>query len=313
MRRAVLLALVLVASPSASRLLPVARADDAEAQRLLREAYDRWKDETPDRCLALAEQALAAEPTTGLVRAQVLLFLGSLHQVKTGRLEDALACYDELSALLKGDSSDPARRLLAQALVRQANIVYAEHDDHEQALELLRQAQEALPLASTADMASQLCYRLGRGASDPAERARWLELALTLANEAIGMAQARPGARPGDDGGRGEEGQRRRKTFVARFRLQLTLVLEGLGREDEAAAAWAEVDEADLDENAHYQRALLHAVRGDLEQAGASLRAALATRPTAATRNQLRKFVRTEPDLSAGLGREDWRALVTDE
>lgn len=302
MRLALALTLTLTLAP-----LAAARADDGEAQRLLREAYDHWKDETPDRCLELTEQALAAGPDTPFVRAQVLLFLGSLHQVKTGKLDAALACYDEVTTLLEKDGSDPARRLLAQALVRRANIVYAEQDDHDAALELFRRAQEAVPLATTADMASQLCYRVGRGATDAAERARWLELALTLADEAVGTARSGGGRGrpPGDGGGRSEEVQRRIKAARARFELQRVIVLEALDRKDEASAAWAALDAGDLDENAHYQLAILHAVRGDLPKAAEALREAMKTRPTPATRNQLRKYIRTEPDLADAIGRED--------
>lgn len=311
MRATIVLTLALTSVAAAAP----ARADDAEAQRLLREAYDHWKDETPERCVELTEQALAAEPTTSFVRAQVLLFLGSVHQVKTGKLEASLACYDEVTTLLAEDGSEPARRLLAQALVRKANIVYAEQDDHEGALELFRRAQEATPLATTADMASQLCYRVGRGASDRAERARWLELALTLADEAVGTARAGragPGGR-GDGGGRSAEFQRRWRAALVRFELQRVIVLEALERKDEAAAAWTAIDPADLDENAHYQLAILHAVRGDVPKAADALRQAMQTRPTAATRNQLRKYVRTEPDFAGAVGLDDWRDLVTDE
>lgn len=307
MRAACVLTVALTLAP-----LAVSRADDGEAQRLLREAYERWHDETPDRCLELTERALAARPDSSFVRAQVLLFLGSLHQVKTGQLEAALACYDEVTRLLEEDASDPARRLLAQALVRKANIVYAEQDDHEAALELFRRAQEAVPLATTADMASQLCYRVGRGATDPTERARWLELALTLADEAVGTARSGGGRRRPDGGGPGEQHQRTRAA-LARFELQRVIVLEGLGRKDEATAAWSAVDPADLDDNALYQLAILHAVRGDLPSAAEALRRAMKTRPTPATRNQLRKYIRTEPDLTGAVGLEEWRDLVTDE
>lgn len=305
-----MLALALLAAAAA---LP-ARADDVEAQRLLAQAYERWRDDTPDRCLELAEQALAAPPSTPLVRAQVLLFLGSLHQVKTGRLDDALAAYDEVEALLAPDGGEPARRLRVQALTRKANIIYAEKDDHEAAIELYRQAQEVLHLASTADTASQLCYRVGRGAADPDERTRWLEMSLTLASEAVdslSQVRARPGGRGGDEGG--GRGGPRRGAFAAKFRVQLTLVLEALGRKDEAAAVWAEVKPDDLDDNAQYQLALLRALRGDLDGAAEALRRSMATRPTAATRNQLRKYVRTEPDFRPALALEGWRDLVTDE
>ncbi|MCO5166363.1 MAG: hypothetical protein M9894_08365 [Planctomycetes bacterium] len=306
----------LVALAIASTAAP-ALADDTEAQRLLAQAYERWRDDTPDRCLELAEQALAAPPSTPLVRGQVLLFLGSLHQVKTGRLDDALACYDEVEALLQDDPGEPARRLRVQALTRKANIIYAEKDDHAAAIELYRQAQEVLHLASTADTASQLCYRVGRGAADPAERARWLDMALTLAQEAVDSVEQvrarRDGQQGGRQGGEGARGGARRGAFAAKFRVQLVLVLEALERKEEAAAVWAEVAPDDLDDNAQYQLALLRALRGDLDGAAEALRRSMATRPTASTRNQLRKYVRTEPDFQAALEREGWQDLVKDE
>src|SRR5688500_4654701 len=131
-------------------LAPLARADDQEAARLLREARAHWEDPSPDEAVRLAEEALAL-PTTPFMKANALLMLGSLHQVKTGKLDDALARFDEVVSVLKDDGSQESRRLRAQALVRKANIIYAERDDHAGALELYRQAQEAQQLASTAD------------------------------------------------------------------------------------------------------------------------------------------------------------------
>lgn len=280
-----------------------ALADDAEAKKLLGQAYERWNDPTPDRALELGEQALAAVTSDRLLRGQTLLFVGSLHQVKTGRLDDALARYDELLLLLSDDASDGSRRLRAQALVRKANIIYAERDDAEGAIELYRQAQELMHLASTADTASQLCYRVGREAKRPAEeRARWLEMAHALALEAVETFTARTA-----------EGGARRNAIMAKFRLQLVIVLEALGRERDADAEWSRIAPAHLDDNCHYQLAILHALRGEPDAARASLERAMALRPTVDTRNQLRKYLRTEPDLQGCLAREDWRALVTDE
>lgn len=286
-----------------------ARADDAAAQELLREAYGHWKDESPAAAVELAEKALAANPTTPLVRAQVALFLGSLHQVKTGDLEQALAQYDAVDALLRDATAEDARRLRVQALVRKANIVYAERNDHEAALELYRQAQEAHHLASTAETASQLCYRVARGATSDDERARYLDLALLLAREAVDWVP--PRREGGGEGGQARGG--RMGAWRAKFRLQLVIVLEAQGKKDEAAAVWAEVDPEAFDENAQYQLALLHALRGDLAKAGEALTKSMAARPTADTRNQLRKYLRTEPDFAPALQREDWSALVTDE
>lgn len=297
---------LLLTFAAAVALTSAARADDAEAQRLLVEAYDHWKDESPALAVELAERAFAAGATTPLVRAQVALFLGSLHQVKTGDLDEAIVQYDAVDALLRDDGAEAARRLRAQALVRKANIVYAERDDHEAALELYRQAQEAHHLASTAETASQLCYRVARGAKVEEERARYLDLALLLAREAVDWVPPRRGEGERRDGGR-------MGAWRAKFRLQLVIVLEAQGKKDEAAEVWADVDVAAFDDNAQYQLALLQALRGDLAKAGEALTKAMASRPTADTRNQLRKYLRTEPDFAPGLTREDWSALVTDE
>lgn len=297
---------LLLTFAAAVALTSAARADDAEAQRLLVEAYDHWKDESPALAVELAERARAAGATTPLVRAQVALFLGSLHQVKTGDLDEAIVQYDAVDALLREDGAEAARKLRAQALVRKANIVYAERDDHEAALELYRQAQEAHHLASTAETASQLCYRVARGAKVEEERARYLDLALLLAREAVDWVPPRRGEGERRDGGR-------MGAWRAKFRLQLVIVLEAQGKTDEAAEVWADVDVAAFDDNAQYQLALLQALRGDLAKAGEALTKAMASRPTADTRNQLRKYLRTEPDFAPGLAREDWSALVTDE
>lgn len=282
-----------------------ARPDDTAAQRLLQDASAHWNDPTPDAALALAERALAATEGPGanrLVRGNVLVFLATLHQVKTGRLEDAFGRCEEAISLLEDATSSDARSLRARAMVLQANIIYDSRGDHEAALDLYRRAQEASQLASTADTAAQLCYRVARApARAGPDRARYLELALRLSREAIDLVPAQVA-----DG-------RARAHTLARYRLQLVLTLSALDRDQEAATERSAIPPADFDANCLYQLALVAAVENDLAKAGETLTRAMALRPTAEKRNLLRAFVRGEPDFQAGLAREDWRTLMADE
>jgi tetratricopeptide (TPR) repeat protein len=291
-------ALVLLAGVS----LVHARADDALAEKRLKEAYEHWKDETPDECLRLAESALAAEPERRILRAQILLFLGSVHHLKTGHIDLAIARYDDVINSLQ-NPDPPFRPVLADAMVRKGNLLYAERDDPKGALALYIAAQQIVPLATTADTASQLLYRLGRqGADGDAAKAQeQLSTAVTLAKEAVATCAAQ------------FRDERRAAKMLARFRLQLVIALEGSGKKAEGQTEWQDVRIDLLDDGAAYQLAVLHGVRGEADEALESMRRFMAVRPTPATRNQLRKFIRTEPDLVPFLERDGWRALVTDE
>jgi tetratricopeptide (TPR) repeat protein len=186
--------------------------------------------------------------------------------------------------------------------VLEASIIYDTRGDHEAALELYRKAQEASQLASTADTAAQLCYRVaGAPSRAGAERARYLDLALRLSREAIELVPAQVAAGPA------------RARTLARYRLQLVLTLFALGQGQEAAAERAAIPPGDFDDNCLYQLALVAAVENDLAKAGETLARAIALRPTPEKRNLLRAFARGEPDFAAALAREDWRALMTDE
>ena len=63
-----------------------------------------------------------------------------------------------------------------------------------------------------------------------------------------------------------------------------------------------------------YQQAVYHGARGDGAKAREILASFMAeTRPTARSRNDLRNFIRTEPDFQAHLEGEGWAELTTDE
>lgn len=263
-------------------------------------AYERWNDADPRVVLEAAEAALAAGPRDRLLRAQVLLLLASVHQVKTADTEQALRRLEELEALLEGDESEAGRRMLADALVRRASLLYAERDDPRGALACFRRAQVARFQASTSDSVSQLLFRLGRDPARPAaERREHLELALALSREAVHEAPRGQEARP--------------RAARARYRLQLVLVLEALGRKGEAADAWALLRRDDLDDNALYLRGVLHALRGEPDPAREAFEKALALRATPAARNALRRYLRGEPDARPLLARPDWAKLAQDE
>lgn len=282
---------------------PPARADDAEAHKLLLEAYSHWRDPEPAKSLELATKALAAKPTGKAVKTSIQLFLVSLHQVKTGRLEEALVLCDEIAAQIPDAETDAKlRTTLADSLVRKANIIYGEKDDAAAALELYGRAQSLQPLSSTADAASQLCLRVGRSKSTPEEqRQEKLDLALALARDSIELVNV--------------QYQRAEKRAQVRTKCLLQLAIVHLARKetDDAEGTWRELDEKLLDDNCQYQLCVWWALQGELERSKAAAQRSLDLRPTGLTRNQLRKFMRSEPDLAPLLPREDWKAIATDE
>lgn len=282
-------------------------AGDQEAQTLLRQAYDHWKDPEPAEALRLAEEALAQNPTNKVLRTQIELFIGSLHQVKTGNVDAALEKYDRVIRSLVGVTDPQLKQLKADAMVRKGNILYSDKDDTAGALRLIKAAHDSFPLAVTIDNYSQLAYRMGRDGSRPeSERNTWMEHSLRAAEEAVQLA---PRERGGDPA--------RQAASLAKYKLQLTIVLTALGRGDDAKAQWDAIDKSKLNDASLYQQAVLHALRGEADQATEALKRFMSTRPAgdegATARNQLRKFIRSEPDFAQLRAREDWKELVEDE
>ncbi|MCO5168655.1 MAG: hypothetical protein M9894_20125 [Planctomycetes bacterium] len=282
-------------------------AGDQEAYGLLRQAYDRWNDPDPAEALRLADEALAQNPTSKVVRTQILLFIGSLHQVKTGNLDAALERYDQIIQSLVGVADPQLKQLKAEAMVRKGTLVYSERNDPEAALKLYQSAHQTNQLSTTVESASQLAFRMGRDpARGQAARDKFMEVALKAAQEAVQLA---PRQFVGDEA--------RQASNLAKCQLQQVIVLTALGQADEAKAAWDAIDKAKFGDAALYQRALLHALRGEADEATALLKQFMGTRPAGedgrAARNQLRKFIRSEPDFEALRSRPDWKELVEDE
>lgn len=282
---------------------PSARAGDKEAQALYEQAYKRWSDPEPAEALRLAAAALQENPSDQALRCQIELFIGSLHQAKTGNFDAAIEKYDHIIRTLVGATDAKLRQLKANAMVSKGTILYTERDDADAALRLYQSAHEAFQLSTTVDTASQLAFRMGRNPARPdSEKKTFMDFALKSAQEAVQLAPRELRAEP--------QAQRRR---VAKCRLQLVIVLTSLGKTDEAQAEWAKIDAADLTDSTLYQRAVLHALRGEAEPATDCMKRSMGLRSAAPARNQLRKMIRTEPDLAALRERPEWKELVTDE
>lgn len=282
-------------------------AGDQEAQTLLRQAYDHWKDPEPAEALRLAEEALAQNPTNKVLRTQISLFIGSLHQVKTGDIDAALARYDQVIQSLVGVTDPQLKQLKADAMVRKGTLIYSEREDADGALRLYKSAHEAYQLSTTVDTASQLAYRMGREESrQEADREKLMDFALKAAQEAVQLA---PRQFSGDAS--------RQANNLAKCKLQLAIVLTALGRADEAQATYDSIDPSKFTDACLYQQAVLHALKGEADQATETLKRFMSTRPAgdegAVARNQLRKFIRSEPDFAALRARDDWKELNDDE
>lgn len=281
----------------------LAQAGDAEAQEHWKQAVAHWKDADPTVAVEHAEKAVA-EAESKTMRMNALLLLGRLHQGKTGNFDEALKAYEKIIRSNIGATSPNLKSLKAQALIGKGTIYYSERDDLDTALSAYQAAHHTYRSAHSADLLAQLCFRIGRDKTrSEAARAKQLEYSEKLSREALH-----------------HDAENRAKTAnaaqTAKYRLQLVICLYAEGKKDEAEAAWSETHQDKLTPDAAYQLAVLKSLRGDGPEAvAAELRRCLDpdVRPKARARNQLRKFVRTEPDFSDFTDREDWKDLTEDE
>ncbi len=284
-------------------LLPVdvACADDKEAIRLYGEATKHWRDPDPSKAVAFAEKAVDAADSKK-IRLSALLLLGRAHSARTGNLDAALKAYDEIiesvSPARKGDRAFDGLR--ADALLSKGNILYAERDDTPGALRCYSLSYDTLPSSSNTDVLSQVLLRQAwpKRAEDPNKARAELEKALNYSKEAVHL----------------ERSGRKRPELLAKYRLQLLIVLTVLERKDDAEKLRAKLDESKLGGNSNYQRAQLSALEGKGGDAVAAfLEAAMKERPTIKTRNQLRNFIRSDPFFASLRAAENWKPLVTNE
>jgi tetratricopeptide (TPR) repeat protein len=297
--RGLAVALLFALAPS------LALAGDKEAMDLYQQAAQHWKDPDPAQAVGLAEKALA-QAQSKKMKTNVLVMLGQLHQGKTGDFEKALTYYEEVirSVLSANEKDNSLLSLKAQALLGKGTILYSEKDDVDGALAAYQGAPKNYPSAQSADTLGQLCYRIGRDPNKSMDaRAKQLEYSEKLSVEALHH----------DEKNTNKAGNAPR---TAKYRLQLAIVLLAQGKTDESAEVWKNTEQDKLDANAFYQLAIYEALQGkDAAAVGATLRKCLTpdVRPKARARNQLRKFIKTEPDLSKFLTDKGWKDLVTDE
>jgi tetratricopeptide (TPR) repeat protein len=270
-----------------------------QAEDLLKQANQHWKDTDPATCRDLAEKAYALDPH----RVLTLNFLGSFYDVKLGDADKSLEFYDKAIHELAGATEQKLKRLKADIMARKGDVLYASKDDLEGALAAYKASSDTFPLSTTADKFSNLLHRIAGMQKDEAKKKEQNELALKSAEQALELVQYGTYATP-----------EKRKAWVAKVKTQIATCCEVLGRPDDAKKALEAVDPQDYDDSCLYNQALLDAVRGDGKKAGNELRDSMKnTRPTAKSRNQLRKMIRTEPDFSKFVADPSWKDVVTDE
>ncbi len=275
-------------------------ATDNEAKRLFSEAHKQW-DGDPAAVQALLEKAVE-EAESKALKLNLTLILGQFHQGKTGDFDAAIQAYQRVITGTIGDNSKNMRNFKAQALMNMGIVYYTRKHNLDEAVIKLTDSLELSPTCNTADNLSQLLYRLGRD-TKRSEKSRGLQLEKALKIARISLELDKENA------DRASTPARR-----AKLRLQLVIVLTAMGKTAEADAEWKAIKAADLKNNALYQLAILYALRGkSADEVGAPLKKSLEVRPSPVARNQIRWFIRTEPDLSKFLKEESWKALVTDE
>jgi tetratricopeptide (TPR) repeat protein len=277
-----------------------ARADDTEAVAKYKQAVKLWNDPDPMKAVKVAEQALEAAESKK-IRLNVLLLLGRLHSAKTGDTKAATKHYEELVASINSVSARDKGflGLKSDALLSLGNMALAEEDDREKAEGLWQRSYEAKATPGNAEVLSLHHFNESFGAEGEKGKRVRLEKALTYAKEAVHLVER---ARP------------RNHAYVAKVQLQKVLVLTALERTEEADEAWAAIHQPSLDATASYQLAQLRALQGqDAEALAKLLQDAMKVRPTPATRNDLRKWIRQDPVFKPFLEHEAWKELVTDE
>ena len=299
------LALALIA------LAPLAaRAGDKEAQDALTQAQQAWTaGKEPQEVLALFDQAEAHKPSSRVLQFFIKLNRAQFVQGKVGDLEQALGIYDQIIRGLINlpESEGQLRQIKSQAMANKANLVYAEKNDEEMAFQLYKSAAMLYPSARISETASQFMFRLSRNAGrrTDAQRKEILELGLKLAEEALKFA---PNEFPDPA---------RRAPWQAKFQLQLAIMQHAAGKPDEARQTFAQIQQDSLQPASLYQQAVWNALEGKPDEALRCLTEFMKTRPEGEAglkaRNQLRKFIRGEPDFKGLLQQPGWKELVEDE
>ena len=293
--------------------LEIARADDpqpgsdaakAQAKDLLKQASGHWKDKDPSQVRDLALKAHDLDPQN----VQCNAFLGSMYDIKYGDAEKALKYYQDAIMGLVGDTTDGGKRYRADIMARKGDVLYTYNDDLEGAKQAYKSSLELYELSTTYDKLSNLQHRLGgKITNDPAKKQLAEKEALRYAEDAI-KASAYMKDTPD-----------KHKHWMAKLKIQLATCQQAMGDSAAATATFQGIDlDNDVDVSCGYNLALYYAITNQADKAGATLHSYMKdSRPTARSRNQLRKIAKTEPDflpmVNAADKSEDWKYIVTEE
>ncbi|MBL4845446.1 MAG: DUF4340 domain-containing protein [Planctomycetes bacterium] len=276
--------------------------NDAEAERLFKQATkgEVWNGD-PKIAQALLEQALGTAKSKAL-RVNLTLVLGNFQQGKTGDFAAAIKSYQRVIGDTVGEKAPAMRNFKAQALMNLGIIYYTRQHDLDQAVVKLSDSIEVSATAKAADVLSQLLFRIARdGKRSETARKAQLEKALKIGRLAEKL-----------DTENADKKQTPARTV--KIKLQLAIVLEALGQGALAKTTFGVADEKTLSNDGLYQLAVLRSLRGaSAAEVAGPLHEALKLRPGAVARNQMRWFIRTEPDLAKHRADPSWKTLVTDE
>jgi len=280
-----------------------AKKSAAESDRLYDAARAGWSGE-PGQVLTLLEQSAASAPDKPR-RLRALVALGIFQQGKLGDFTSATKSYQQVVAATVGEKDATLLNFKAQALKGLGIIYYTGEHNLDEAIVKLSDSIEVSATSHAADVLSQVLFRVAQdGKRSEKARTAQLESALRMARLAEKLsAENADKAKPAVVAAR-----------TAKIKLQLAVLFEALGRPSEAKQVYGEADEKSLGDEGLYQQALLLALRGgDAAAVAAPLVEALGIRPGAKARNQLRWFIRTEPDLAKYRADPSWKELITDE
>lgn len=281
----------------------LAQADDKAANLHFRKAVRAWND--PDTSKAAAAFAKASsEATSPAMRIRCMFYEGQFHQAKTGNFKRALEVYAKVVKEGLAAGNKQLKGMASAAQLSIGAIKYTESLNHAQALKDFGAALKIAPNASAHDFMSQVHFRVGRDKKlADTKRREHLMAAEKSARAAVKLLSQMPL--------RGK-----RAIYMSKLRLQLTIVLAAQGLKAQADREWKQIEPHHLNNNTLYQLAILHSVQNkSAADVARSLRRALSKklRPKAKARNQLRRMIKSEPDLAKFLSRPDWKDIATAE
>lgn len=292
-------------------LTHTALADYDTALKALSHAKQKW-DKDPDKCHKLLVEALehtdpkAKEEKHRVLRMNVRHTLGRFYQGKRADFAEAKKQYQMM--LRENGSSLPKTptilALKAKALM-QLGVIYYTHDKNVgEAVTSFNDSYKTYSTPEAADRLSKLLLRQSRNPGlRPSLGKKKLRLAEKVSREAIRVDKK-------------DLTKSSSKAIRADYRLQLAMVLLARGKKVDAEQEFKAIKTEDFGNDSLYARALWTAMNdGDEAAVRAFLEKALdkELRPEPEARNQMRWFIRTEPDFKKFLETPAWEKLLKDE